>query len=360
MKVKPNQLELGCILSKDVLTISDGVLMRKKTVLTEEYIHVLKAFLVDAVEVEATLVNGQPFTPKEVIEPEIEETKKSSNKSFIDLYLEAVQTYTDMFKSWQAGSKVDILGIRQILLPLLDKLGEQPNELISLHHYAAKEAYIFHHAVTLGLLSAYLGKKLNYSKAEQIQLGIAGMMSDSGMAKIPYRILEKKGPLTALEYDEIKKHPLYSYQMIKDVPGITEAVLVGILQHHEREDSTGYPMKLPSTKLHKFSRIIAVIDIFHAMTSERPYKAKQSPYRVIELIIKDNFGKYDLNVVRVLCNLIANFIIGDKVRLNNNDIAEVIFIEPHAPTRPMVKVEDTGEIIKLANRSDLYLEEVIV
>lgn len=362
MRVELNQLEIGCILSEDVQSGTNQVLMRKNTILTAEHITVLKVFLIVSVEVETILVNGKPFTPKEVIkakENKKNNLEKKAEKTFLDLYLQAVHTYKKLFQGWQAGTKVDILSIRKILLPLLEKIDQQPEKIISLHHYATKKDYIFHHAVTLGVLSAYIGRKLNYKKAEEIQLGIAGMMADSGMAKIPNSISEKKVELTNFEFEEIKNHPLYSYKMIKGIPGVTDGVLVGVLQHHEREDSSGYPIGLNSNKIHKFSRIIAVIDIFHAMTSERYYKLKQSPYKVIELIIKDNFGKYDIKVVQLLCSLVSNFSIGKKVRLNNNDIGEVIFIEPQAPTRPMIKIQNSNEFIKLANRNDLYIEEVL-
>lgn len=360
MKVKPNQLQEGCILAKDVESNSNQALMRKKTVLYEDYINVLKVFLVEAVEVEATLIDGKPFMPKEVLDEEEKPSEvEYENKSFMDLYLQAVQTYKKLFQSWQAGSKVDILIIRKTLLSLLEKLDQYPEEIISIHHYATKQDYIFHHAVSVGVLSAYLGRKQNYTKAEEIQVGIAGMMADSGMAKIPNSILNKNGSLSSLEFDEMKKHATYSYQMIKDIHGITDGVLLGVLQHHERDDGSGYPMGVSSQKLHKFSRVIAVIDVFHAMTSERYYKQKQSPYKVIELIVKDNFGKFDIKVVQTLANLIAYFSVGSKVRLNNGDLGEVVFLEPHAPVRPMIKIEPSGEFIKLATRSDLYIEEII-
>ncbi len=355
MKVKPNQLEIGCILSKDVNSISNQALIRKKTVLTEEYLNILNAFLVEVVEVESTLVNGKPFTPKEIIEQE----EPQESRSFMDLYLQAVQIYRKQFQSWQAGLKVDIMTIRKNLLPLLVKLNEDPSELITIHHYSTKTDYLYHHAVSVGLLSAYIGRKLNYTKAEEIQLGISGVLSDSGMAKVSQNILEKKGFLTSEEFDEIKNHPMFSYQMIKDIPGLTDGVLIGVLQHHEREDGSGYPMAVSSQKLHKFSRVIAVADVFHAMTSERPYKPKQSPYKVIELMINDSFGKFDIKVIQTLSSLISNFSVGTKVRLNNDDIGEVIFLEPHAPTRPMIKIQSSGQFIKLVNRSDLYIEEII-
>lgn len=360
MKVKPNQLEEGCILSKDVTCNSNQVLMRKKTVLNDEYINILKVFLVDLVEVEATLVNGKPFTPKEILEKEEEKNHVVEPKtSFMDLYLQAVQTYKKLFQGWQSGLKVDILVIRKTLLPLMEKLEEDPNEIISIHHYATKQDYIFHHAVSVGVLSAYLGMQLKYAKAEVIQLGIAGMMADSGMSKIPYATLNKQGALTNQEFEEIKKHPLYSYNMLKELPGVTDGVLLGVLQHHEREDGSGYPMSFTTKKLHKFSRVISVVDVFHAMTSERTYKQKQSPYRVIELISKDEFGKFDITIVKTLTNLIANFTVGNKVRLNNDEIGEVIFLEPHEPIRPMIKLDKSGDFIKLVNRSDLYIEENI-
>lgn len=361
MKVKPIQLEVGCILAKDINSFSNQTLMRKKTVLDEENIAVLKAFLVEVVEVEGTLVNGSPFKPKEILKNESSKYKsvKLENKSFMDIYLQTVQTYKKLFSSWQAGSKVDIFVIRKNLLALLEKLDKDPSEIITIHHYASKGDYLFHHAVSVGLLSAYLGRKLNYTKPEEIQLGIAGMLADSGMAKVPNGILDKKGPLTSTEFDEIKSHSLYSYQMIKDIPGVTDAMLLGVLQHHEREDGSGYPMAISSQKLHKFSKVIAVIDVFHAMTTERYYKQKQSPYKVLEAVMKDSFGKFDIKIVQALANLIANFSIGSRVRLNNGEICEVVFLEPSSPIRPMLKIEKREEFIVLANRNDLYIEEIL-
>lgn len=361
MKVKTAQLQKGCILANDVQCVSNQVLMRKKTVLTDEFINILKKFLIECVEVESTLVNGEAFIPAEKIE-EDDDTKpkiEEEHHSFMDLYLLGVQTYKKLFKNWQAGAKVDILSIRKILLPLLEKLEDHPDEIMSVHHYAIKDDYIFHHAVSVGVLSAFLGRKLKYKKAEEIQLGIAGMMADSGMAKISNNIIEKKGPLTKFEFEEIKNHPLYSYQMMKETPAVTDGVLLGILQHHEREDGSGYPMALQTNKLHKFSRIIAVADTFHAMTSERLYRSKKSPYKVVEEIEKDNFGKFDIKIVNLLCNLVAKFTIGTKVRLNNDEVGEVFFIEPHSPTRPMIKLNDSNQFIKLVNRTDLFIVEVI-
>ncbi|MCT8136315.1 HD-GYP domain-containing protein [Anaerobacillus sp. CMMVII] len=358
MKVKPNQLIVGCILANDIHCNSNQILMRKKTILTEEYINVVKAFLIEDIEVESHISNGMTFSPREVI-PTDEINEIGDSCSFRELYLQAVVSYKKLFQGWQAGLKVDILPIRKILLSLLDKLDEAPDEIISIHSYATKVDYIYHHAVSVGALSAYLGRMLNLTYVEQIQIGLAGLMADSGMSKTPNSIIYKKNSLTASEFEEMKRHPMLSYQMIKDIPGITDGVLLGVVQHHEREDGSGYPMAVTSQKLHKFSKIIAVVDVFHAMTSERTYKSKQSPYQVIELIRKDNFGKFDIKIVQTLESLIANFSIGTRVKLNNGEEGEVVFLEPQDRIRPMVRSKVSGEFIKLANRSDLYIDEII-
>ena len=110
--------------------------------------------------------------------------------------------------------------------------------------------------------------------------------------------------------------------------------------------------------IHIFSRILAVADVYHAMTSERLYRKKQSPFKVMEMIMHDDFGKFDIAIVKVLLASLTNFSIGNRVRLNNGTIAEIIFMDNNSPTRPLVKVINSQEIINLSKIRDLYIEEI--
>ncbi|WP_017725787.1 HD-GYP domain-containing protein [Halalkalibacterium ligniniphilum] len=361
MKVKPSQLEEGCILASDVFAETDYPLFKEKTVLSFEDINMLDIFLINAVEVEAVLANGERFAPEEVFVEEVQTEQrivKEKTSSFLDYYLEAVKQYKNLFQSWQAGNRVDMFSIRACLLPLFERVSEQKNELIQIHHYSMKDEYLYHHAVAVGLLTAFLGSKLGYSKGEWMQMGFAGALADAGMAKISPRILSKKGPLSQSEYEELKKHPIHSYKMLKGMTGITDSLLLGVLQHHEREDGSGYPLGTDSKKIHGFSRIIAVADVYHAMTSERLYRSKKSPYRVLEAISKERFGKFDPTVVQTLVSNLANVSIGTRVRLTDGTEGEIVFIDPSEPTRPMIK-KGSGEIIQLINQSNLHIEEII-
>ncbi|MDR4928811.1 MULTISPECIES: hypothetical protein [Peribacillus] len=105
--------------------------------------------------------------------------------------------------------------------------------------------------------------------------------------------------------------------------------------------------------------IIAVADVFHAMTSERTYRKKQSPFKVLEMILHDDFGKFDIGVVKTLLSSFANLFIGSRGKLNNGFIAEIIFIDAGSETRPVIKVMDSEQIINLGINRELYIEEIL-
>ncbi|WP_209125231.1 HD-GYP domain-containing protein [Alkalihalobacillus sp. BA299] len=358
MKVKRNQLQEGCIVANDLTLLSNQPFIKKNTVLTQDLIEIINVFLVDVVDVKAKLVTGERFTPKEIVE-EDSESKTTIEEPFIDMYLSAVQTYKKYFQGWQSGLKVNIGDIRKLFLPLIDKAIEHQSDILKLHHYSTKEEYIYHHSVFVGILSALTAKSLNFTKAEWIQVGLAGLMADAGMSKIPSKTIKKNGPLLKEEYEEIKKHPINSYRMLKGLTGITDTVLLAVLQHHEREDGSGYPMRTQPEKIHAFSQMVAVADVYHAMTSERHYRAKQSPFKVIEALTLEQFGKFQPSVVQALTNGLMRYSVGTQVRLSNGDIAEIVFINQQYITRPMVKLKGSNEIINLSTETLLYVEDIL-
>ncbi|MBM6616944.1 HD-GYP domain-containing protein [Bacillus suaedaesalsae] len=358
MKVPITQLREGCILSDDVTSLTNKPLIPKKTIINKQHIQLLQAFLINEIQVESTLVNGKPFRPYESHDDELE-NDENANISFTAHYLKSVQEYKKIFQDWQSGSQVDIVKVRKFFIPLLERSLRSGSEIFTLHHYSTKEDYLFHHSVTVGLLSGFLGKKQNYEKGQWLQIAIAGLLSDCGMAKVSPKILDKQTALLPEEYNEIRYHPTHGYKMLQNLPVIREGVKLGVFQHHERTDGSGYPLGISGEKIHPYGKIIAVADVYHAMTSERAYRSKQSPFKVLEMILQDSFGQFDIQVIQALTSGLANFSIGTKVRLSDGQIGEIVFVESKSPTRPMVKLEDRNEFIQLSNRLDLFIEEII-
>lgn len=364
MHVHVKKLIPGCVLREDVYVKTASPVMKRKTVLTDDHIYILEKFLIEDVEVFQQLANGQVFNPGGAVKDEQEETAKDEDDqatietdSFLDRYLAAVESYKKHFKNWQAGSKIEAYDVRKIFLPLYER---EPNkyELMQLLSLNTKQEYTYHHAVAVSIFSFLLGKADGLKSGEVIQLGLAGLLSDCGMAKLPFSIFNKSGSLTAEEYEEIKKHPIYGYRMLESVPGFSKNALLGVLQHHEREDGSGYPLQVNREKLHPFAKMIAIADTYHAMTSERPYRSAKSPYLVMDELLMDGFGKLDHHLIHKLIPLLTDLSIGDRILLNNDMAGEVVFLNQERPTKPVVTL-DNGKQINLIQERDIHIESLI-
>lgn len=181
-------------------------------------------------------------------------------------------------------------------------------------------------------------------------------MHDIGKAKISKEILNKPGALTQDEYGEIKKHPLYGYQMMENTVGISKRVAMSVAQHHEREDGSGYPLGLDTRNIHPYAKIIAVCDVYDAVTSDRVYRSKTTPYIAADLILEESFKTLAPNVVQKFVQHVTTYFFNDRVRLNNGTIGTVVHIDPYYPTRPLLQTE--YGFIDLREKSDLYITEL--
>ncbi|WP_230503800.1 HD-GYP domain-containing protein [Sutcliffiella rhizosphaerae] len=356
MLVRTDQLVEGCILAQEVKAISTKPIMTKRTVLTNHHIEILESFLIEKVEIEAFLSNGQPFNPHLL---SMLENKPPKEESFLQMYFKATQAYKKMFEGWESGTPIDYASVRKTIIPLIEKSLQYQNEVFTVYHYSNEEDYIYHHSVAVALIAAAIGNVLGNSKKDIIQVGIAGFLMDCGMSKIDPKILKNVAVLKKEEFAQIKEHPIFSYQMVSKQPVIQDEIKLAVLQHHERYDKSGYPFGLSEEKIHSYTKILSVADVFHAMTSPRKYRSKQSPFKVVEQLKQETFGKYDLAIVKALIENVCNFSVGDKILLSNDKAAEVVFTDSTFPSRPMVREEETGKFISLSHELDIFIEEVI-
>lgn len=352
-----SELMPGKVVAEDIFANTKYSIIQKNTKINYEHLHVLKAFNISRVlifkdeEVPApTEINGKEViidVPVPTITP------------FLRYYEEGVAYLKKEFQNWQAGARVDITKVRNTMIPLIEIVLGERSHIFDLNSYSNPKDYLYHHCIATGLISSIIVQKNGYDKGTAIQMALAGILADCGMAKIPARVKDKKTALSEQEFLEIRKHPVYSYQMVKDLTALKSDMKKAIYSHHERLDGSGYPEGNRDADVLFYSQVIAVADVFHAMTSERLYRAKQSPFRVIEMIKEEEFGKFDIKVVQALIDIVADLPIGTKVELSNMEHAEVMFINRYAPTRPLVKLYSTGEIIDLATIRQLYISRIL-
>lgn len=360
--IKVSELRLGKVVAEDIFSNTQYPIVYKNTKINHEHLLVFNAFRISNVLVYKEIEQNDSQEQEEfsgetgTVIPDIQ---LPMFNSFEKYYLDAIQQMKKEFSNWQSGGKVDITRVRGMIIPLIEKVLEDRSYIFDLNSYSNQKDYLYHHCIATGLIASIITQKLGYERGIAIQMAIAGMLADSGMSKVATRIRDKKDSLTSQEFLEVQKHPYYSYLMVKDLTALKDAMKVAIYQHHERLDGSGYPKGERDGTISSFSQIIAVADVFHAMTSERLYRSKQSPFKVIEMIKEEEFGKFDIKVVQALVDIVVDLPIGTKVELSNLERGEVMFINKYAPTRPLVKLSSRGEIIDLSVIRHFHIARVI-
>lgn len=220
---------------------------------------------------------------------------------------------------------------------------------INLFKYA--DSYTYTHSINVALLSMLIGKWMKYGDNMIESLLIAGLLHDIGKMRIHSSILNKPDKLTEFEFEEIKKHPAYSYELLQNNKSISFDIKIGILMHHEKMDGSGYPYGVYSENINHIAKVLAVADIYDAMLSERPYQKKHSPFDVMQLMQEGVFGKLDTKILLTFLTNIATYYIGTYVQLSNGEIGEVVAINPACVYRPIIRVKN--------NYIDLYTNHSI-
>lgn len=343
-----NQLKNADRLSEDVHTKLGNVLMNKGKYINSRDIEVLKAFFVNAVSIESKGI-------EEVAEQKIEDPENPI-MHFYEEYDRMLILMRKVFTLANSGESLPILDIRTRLEKLVLQI-QHYNVLTFNPRNVAIGDYNVHNAIMVALTSYQIALWRGLLPKDLLPIALAGLFHDIGNAKIDESLLNKVGKLTNDELDEIRKHCVYGYNILKGVPAINEGVKLTALQHHEKEDGSGYPMGVTGDKIHPYSKIVSVADIFHAMTLNRNHKKALSPYIVLEQLMKESFGKLDPLIVQMFIEKVTRFTNGTLVKLSDNRIGEIVFSDRNNLTRPMISIN--GVILNLATVRNIYIQQVI-
>ncbi len=159
------------------------------------------------------------------------------------------------------------------------------------------------HCSRIERLAILTGERLGLIDNRLIPLSYAAYLHDVGKVRVPSEILTKPGPLTEEEWKEMRKHPVYGAEMLKEKEFLREAAEV-VRAHHERYDGTGYPRGLKGEEIPIEARIISVVDAYDAMTSDRPYRPAMSREDAIEELKKNAGTQFDPRVVKVFLSVL--------------------------------------------------------
>lgn len=233
---------------------------------------------------------------------------------------------------------------------ILTSLMESKEVLLQLTDIRAQRDYTFVHSVNVCITSLIIGIAMGYSGEQLRTLGLGALLHDIGKGKIPAYILEKPGKLSAEEFSIIQEHSKYGFEMLYENGGIEAGAALVALQHHERYDGTGYPWKLERDGICEYARIVAVADVYDALTTDRVYRRRFLPNEALSIIDEQTGTHFDPAIVKAFRKLVALYPVGCLVQLNTREIAFVTAVSPESPTRPAVRIaKKEGRARKFVN-----------
>jgi HD-GYP domain-containing protein (c-di-GMP phosphodiesterase class II) len=203
-------------------------------------------------------------------------------------------------------------------------------------------AYLELHAVRSMILSIVVGMQLKLPSHRLIELGIAALVHEVGMIKLPPHIYESKGELSEKDKEVLHRHPLIGYTLLKE-NNFPVAISIVAMEHHERENGTGYPRKLSSENINLYSKIVSAVCSFESITANRSRKDARDGFDGIIHLLKNEGQRYDDAVIKALVQALSVYPIGTHVLLSNNQKARVVDTNPLSPRFPVVQImEITG------------------
>lgn len=243
---------------------------------------------------------------------------------------------------------------KEFMTKALDILGSQKLTTIELfdniHNLRQVDDSIYAHSINVALIARILGTWLKYDRETLDQLTIAGLLHDIGKIKIPEDILNKPGKLSSAEFEIIKMHPTLGYDSV-DHLNLDPRVKEAILKHHERCDGSGYPVGIKADEIDDFTMVIAISDVYDAMTAARKYRAPLCPFQVIASFEEEGLQKYKPSIILTFLERIANTYQNNRVLLSDGRQATIVLLNHKRLSKPTVKLDD-GTFLDLSTCSE--------
>lgn len=283
------------------------------------------------------------------------------------LYEDLVTCVADCFAKARVGQPLDLAKAWSLIDQLPTIKSEQCQSLLMLLERHSQENYLYSHAVNVAILANHLGHCLGYAPEMVHELAMAGMLMDIGMAGETEQIVAQPRKLTADEWHLIAKHPNQALDTLKTTRAIAPEMLEAIQMHHKRPDGSGYPSWGDKGTVSDYCKILAVCDVYDALTHPRSHRSRYTPAQAIRVLVDGAGTQFDRRVIKVLVDELSLYPRGSLIRLSTNEVARVDRVRPEAPLRPIVLIiqDSNQQPLPTPRRADLleqpfvYIKDIV-
>jgi len=198
--------------------------------------------------------------------------------------------------------------------------------------------YVIHHSVNVAIYALAMADDLGFSKQSKLEVAMAALLHDVGMAAIPDNILYKQEKLSRKEIAILRQRPNHSYKILRSYGDEYAYLAESAAQVYERVDGSGYPRAIRGDEIHEYAQIIGLLDMYEALIHSRPQRQKLTPFTAVKEIIIACKNRFQRKHLKSLLSIFTAFPIYSFVRLNSNAIGKVIETYPEQPLRPKVQI----------------------
>lgn len=309
------------------------------------------------------LSDSQVFKPKstksDTVSPPIRTEVGIEIVTYYEKFIERALDIRERIKSDQGISPSPILSDLHHIInkDLIDELYE--------YAMSAPDDYedTLIHTIGLTFTSLKVGKGMDYDTKMLLRLGLAAFLKNVGMYKVPESILKTKGKLGEEEIKLIRRHPVFSHEILSRLGERYKWLADVALQVHERADGSGYPSGLKGKEILEMASIIGLVDAYVAMIRNRPYRKKFVQTDAIKSIVEDGKRLFPSRILKIFLDQISLFPVNSFIKLNNGAVGRVITTDKNQPLRPTIELLYDGsgnklvkpQLIRLSDNPLLYI-----
>lgn len=341
VEIKISQCTNEDIFAEDVISDCGAILVTKDTSVNSYVKSRLIGLGISTVKVYSSL-------------PEAALKAMERYNNFEKVYKDTVISIKQLINDLSSGKRLDYDRAVGVTEAIYNTINESPYIINCIEEVSRTDEYTHTHCVNTAFYSMLIGKWLDLSESDIKKVIQAGLLHDVGKTRIPLAILNKKDRLTNEEFDLIKSHTIYGYDILNEVKGMDTEVKRAALLHHERIDGSGYPFHASSDCIGIYARIVAVADVFDAMTSDRVYKKGVTPFEAFQMFKSTGIGIFDPIILNRFTKNIAAYYTGAKVMLSDGHEGKIAYMPPHDILHPVV--QKGTDYIDLSNKEDLKIQ----
>lgn len=357
--IRTKALKEGMILDQVIKDRMDRVLIARYTPLNEYLIESLKKLGISGVYIQ----QGEEEPEEEVVvEPRIMATierLKVEDPSKVQLSESVKKRVAEGMQYLYNNTSSDTFAetTNSIANDLMKAIKDNDALAVDISALKVSDEYTFKHSVDVATMAMIVARKHGFTEEQVYQIGIAGLLHDVGKTKIPTEVLNKPGPLKEEEFALMRQHTLLGYSILKDKKDIPDSISLAVLQHHEKINGTGYPMGVSGGQISIYAKVLAVVDVYDALVTERPYKTAFSQRDAMEMIMSLT-DELDISIMKSFLESVILYPVNSTVQLSNGEKARVVENSPNYILRPKVVGLETGKVYDLGR--DMSCANIII